>query len=434
MKLFKDFARIIDGHYGRAAKDAAIHLVDFVGYRILQRLWPLLWVLALFYRVVALRNVKIVVVIGSLGKTTTKRFIEHVLPNYRYGQSRRNANAGVAKNLLYARPWDKYWVMEVGIAEKGTMKWHGRMIRPNIVVFTSVGSDHVQNFRGMDEIAEEKAIMLDYLSKDGVVIYSDDDDRIAKQIADRPNETISFGFASSCTVGAENLDIQPSFSTQFDLRIGDVAHATQVIPTLGRASVYAALAAISVGVAEGIAAGPVLDRLSTATAAPSRMEVLALASNSHVVCDDFKATTDSVDYAIRTIAPLDRYRRIFVCGQVEDIAVPYAVAYASIGRKIPDAFDYVILIGHKDLEDLRDEAIRAGMPAENIVHVGPDITAAMPVLTRLIVADSVVLLKGASWQRLKRIGLSLSGRPVRCSRRQCYQYLRPPCGACRLLQ
>ena len=322
MKLFRDFARVVDGNYGRAAKDAVIHVTDFVGYRILRRLWLLLWALALSYRIVALRNVKIVVVIGSLGKTTTKRFVEHVLPDYRYGQSRRNIRSGLALNLLRARPSDTYWIMEVGISGKGMMKWYGRMLRPNIVIFTSVGTDHLQKFQDLAEIADEKAKMLESLADDGVVIYNGDHDRIAKQIAGRRGKTISFGFAPDCTVKAEKLVIQHPDSTQFDLHIDHASYATQVIPTLGRASVYAALAAIAVGVTEGIAFNDVLEKLSTVTAAPSRMEVLALASNGYAVCDDFKATPDSIDHALRTIAHLDRYRRIFVCGQVDRSNMP----------------------------------------------------------------------------------------------------------------
>jgi len=397
-------------------------------------MWPVLWALGWVYRRIALRNVRVVVVIGSLGKTTTRRFIEHILPNYRHGQSRRNANAGVAKNILYARPWDKIWVMEVGIAEKATMERHGRMLRPDSVVFTAIKSDHVRSFRDLDEIAEEKAKMLDCMSKDGVVIYNGDDGRIAKQIAARTGKTVTFGLAPDCTVRAEDVEIRRPDSMQFDLCINEASYATQVVPVLGQASVYAVLAAIAVAASEGIAINDVLEKLSTVTAAPSRMEVLPLPSNGYVVCDDFKATPDSVDHAISTIVHLNRYRRIFVCGQIEDIAVPYSAAYGAIGRKIPNAFDYLILIGHEDLEDLRDEAICNGMPEENIYHVGPDIGAALPILKQLIVPDTVVLLKGASWQRLKRVGLALTGLPITCTRHQCYQYLRPPCRECCLLQ
>jgi len=434
MKLFEDYARVVDGDYGRAAKDAVVHAVDFVGFRIQHRLWPVLWALGWAYRRLALRRVRIVAVIGSLGKTTTKRFIEQVLPGYRYGQSRRNANWAVPKNLLYARPWDKYWVMEVGIFKKGTMIWHGRLLRPDRVVFTSVASDHLRNFRDLDEIAAEKAVMLDCLADDGVIIYNGDDHRIAKHVADRPNQAVTFGFAADCTVRDAHVQSRHPNRTQVDLSIDGAPMASQVLPILGRGSVYAALAAIAVARCEDLAIDGALERLSRVTAAPGRMQVLALPSDSYVVCDDFKATPDSVDHAVRTIAALDRYRRILVCGEVEDNAMPYQAAYMAIGQAVAGAVDHLILVGHEDLNHMRNEAVLNGLPAQRVCHVGPDIGAVLPVLERLIVPRTVVLSKGASWQRMRRIGLTLTGLPVRCARRKCYNYLRPPCQECSLLR
>lgn len=111
-------------------------------------------------------------IIGSNGKTVVKEWIAQFVPStvkmFRSPRS-YNSQLGVALSLLMADCDADLLLIEAGISRPGEMKFLEEIIRPDIVIFTSIGDAHQENFASLDEKINEKLILA---KKARLLIYN----------------------------------------------------------------------------------------------------------------------------------------------------------------------------------------------------------------------------------------------------------------------
>jgi len=104
----------------------------------------------------------VVAVGGSNGKTMVKEWIAQCAPaGVRLFRSPRSYNSqlGVALSLLMTDDDTDVAVIEAGISQCGEMERLERMIRPDVVLFTSIGDAHQENFESLDRKIAEKLVL-----------------------------------------------------------------------------------------------------------------------------------------------------------------------------------------------------------------------------------------------------------------------------------
>ncbi len=111
---------------------------------------------------------RVVAITGSNGKTMVKEWLARVLPEeirvFRSPKS-YNSQLGVPLSLLMARGDEELWLIEAGISQKGEMALLEEMIRPDMVLLTSLGEAHQENFSSMEEKATEKLLLAKRASR-----------------------------------------------------------------------------------------------------------------------------------------------------------------------------------------------------------------------------------------------------------------------------
>ena len=142
------------------------------------KLWTVLRFFAHYYRNWIIPNKHLVVLVGSLGKTTTTRELRAALLETDHYQSFSNYGVRLAENILRSRPNEPYYVFEVGISGPGQMEQLSRLIRPNIVVVTSITSDHNRSFPTLEDTRREKVKMIQGLTSEGMAILNGDDPNV----------------------------------------------------------------------------------------------------------------------------------------------------------------------------------------------------------------------------------------------------------------
>lgn len=107
------------------------------------------------------RGVPIVAVTGSVGKTTTKEFLAHLLQSrFRLMKTPGNSNSQATTPLcLLNAPSDlEMFVLEMGMTERGEIANLVQMTPPLLSLITRVGAAHVGNFaEGIEGVARAKA-------------------------------------------------------------------------------------------------------------------------------------------------------------------------------------------------------------------------------------------------------------------------------------
>jgi UDP-N-acetylmuramoyl-tripeptide--D-alanyl-D-alanine ligase len=149
------------------AEDAPLLIVDDV--------LPALEALASAAR--ARTGARVIGVTGSVGKTSTKDMLAHVLG--RQGKTHAaaasyNNHWGVPLTLARMPPDTAYAVIEIGMSAPGEIAPLSKLARPQVAVITTVAAAHLEAFDSIEGIAAEKAAIFDGLEPEGTAILPAD--------------------------------------------------------------------------------------------------------------------------------------------------------------------------------------------------------------------------------------------------------------------
>ena len=126
----------------------------------------------------------VVGITGSNGKTVVKEWVARSLPadvNYFASPMSYNSQLGVALSLLMIQGDEQVAFIEAGISQCGEMERLERMIKPNVVVMTSIGDAHQSNFDSVEQKIREKLLLA---SEARTFIYHSAYDQITESIAE----------------------------------------------------------------------------------------------------------------------------------------------------------------------------------------------------------------------------------------------------------
>lgn len=399
-------------------------------HRDLRRVASLLSTLARLYRRHVIGETRLVAVVGSLGKTTTRRALHAALACPDRGFAYSNYGVKLAMNLLRVRRGDSHAVIEAGIGAPGYMAGYARMLQPDIAVMTSIRSEHSRSFPTLDDTRNEKAKMISALGPAGVAILNGDDSRVRWMATQTRARVITFGLDEGNDVRGINLRDTPD-GLGFDAVLKTGTHPVRT-RFLGAHMVYPFLAAMAVAELEGIAMDGVLARLAELEPADSRMALVRLSNGVTIVDDSFKNSLETIHAAFSAFAAMPATRRVVVLGGVESPPGKQGDINRELGMRLGQFADQVICVGGHGMSGIRTGAVAAGMDDRAIRLAGDDHASAAALLAAELRAGDAVLIKGRSTQRLRRIALRLMGRPVACSVRYCSVKV-ASCDVCPLL-
>ena len=209
-------------------------------------------------------SLPIIGVTGSVGKTTTREMIAHVLKGkYKVFETigNQNSQVGVPLTLDHLTSEDEIGVLEMGMSEKGQITTLGNIIHPNVGVVTNVGVSHIEMMGSRDNICIEKLDIQNGLPEDGVLFLNGDNDMIRKHIdyVKKPYEF--YGFVDDCTYRAEKIR-EKGGQTLFEFHYGDMKEPI-TLNVLGKHNVSNALAAIAIGLRYDVPMSAIKAQLST---------------------------------------------------------------------------------------------------------------------------------------------------------------------------
>jgi UDP-N-acetylmuramoyl-tripeptide--D-alanyl-D-alanine ligase len=402
---------------------------DELVYAGLNKAWPWLSAVAAAHRRLLGRRTKLVVVVGSFGKTTTTRCISAAL-GLPGRWPRDNCRSHLALAVLLHTGVASRYVLEVGIDHPGQMESYARMLRPDVVVVTSIGSEHNRSLGDLAATRGEKAAMLRALRPGGLAVLNGDDPNVLAMRRETAAQTLVFGTGIECAVRASavNLDWPAGMRFEVETRGTRVPVALRL---LGRTMVYPALAALAVAHALGIPLAQAAARLAGVVPAPGRLQPVAIAGGVTLLCDQFKSTEETIYAALDLFAAIPARRKLVVLGDVSEPRGSQGPIYRTIGERLAGTVDHAVLVGGM-ARRYAAGAYRAGLPRAAMARAGRSVAAATALIREHLAPGDVVLIKGRTSQRLERVALSLMGREVRCDLEECY-FLKTRCEGCSLL-
>jgi UDP-N-acetylmuramyl pentapeptide synthase len=148
----------------------------------------------------SLESPTVIGIVGSVGKTTTKELLHHLLQDLHPITTPEHVNTemGVAQWMLRTvqpRTEHPLLIVEMGAYRQGEIATLCRIAKPTIGIVTPLGSDHLALFGSEEAIVEANAELLPSLPKDGHLFLAGDNDA-ARRLAKR----------SSCPATVAGID------------------------------------------------------------------------------------------------------------------------------------------------------------------------------------------------------------------------------------
>ena len=260
--------------------------------------------------------------------------------------------------------------------------------------------------------------MVAALGARGTAVLNGDDPNVLWMRGATSARIVTYGFAASCDVRADNVRLDWPAGTRFRLSaFGEEREAFARL--IGRHSLYAALAAVAVARSESVPLDEALGRLESLPPTIGRMQPVALPGGAWVLRDDYKSTPETIHSALDVLAEVPAVRRLALLGNVWEEPVPLASTYRALGARVARLASLVVVVG-KGRASYRAGALEAGMAPTSIIDGEDSPQAIAAVLRPLLRAGDVLLIKGHRAQRLGRVCLLLQGQAVRCGIPDCH--------------
>lgn len=362
-----------------------------------------------------------IAITGSVGKTTTKEALARGLAAF--GPTMKSpgtANAGMAlaKTILRVRPWHRFAVLEIGTYEPGVLGPAARLVRPDVAVVVCVERQHLMGFNDLDEIAVEKAQLLNGLRPGGVAVLNRDDPAVARMEPPEGCSTLWFGRdeLADCRVVSNSSQWPDRLSLELQCRGERTVVDTELVGAHWERSIAAAVAA---GVACGQPPSGIAEAISGLPPTVGRMQPVDLGDGATLVRDDINASFVTLEKALSFLSEARCERRVFIGSDITDLDNrPSRRRAMLLGEMVAEASDCAVFLG-RHVERAKKGAISAGMSEESI-HTAGDWEECVAVVRELLRPGDLLLLKGPVTQHLARLALSLVGtvecRQVKCGR------------------
>jgi UDP-N-acetylmuramoyl-tripeptide--D-alanyl-D-alanine ligase len=372
------------------------------------------------------------VVVGSFGKTTTARAVSAALGFTSPSYVGLNSGVALASAVLRIKPGSHHAVIEVGIDGKGQMEGYARLIRPNIAVVTSIGSEHHTSLGTLEVTRTEKAKMISALPPSGLAVLNGDDPNVLWMRDSARAPVLTYGFGEANHVMASEVVQDELSGVRFQLHIEGEVHDVRT-RLIGRHMIYPILAAVAVSRAEGRNIGRVLTALERLEPTWNRLQPIRHASGALLLLDAYKGALETIQTALDTLDQLPAERKIVVLGDVEEPQGSQGPIYKELGKRVAEVAMRVVFVGGKtNFNRLKVGTTAGGLPREALTNIRTNPLEAAQVLEADLRLGDLVLIKGRCTQHLERVALVLLGKKVGCRTRFCPR--RHSCETCPLMQ
>jgi UDP-N-acetylmuramoyl-tripeptide--D-alanyl-D-alanine ligase len=382
---------------------------------------------------------KIVMVTGSVGKTSTKDAVAAVLSvryHLRANEKSFNTEYGVPLTIFGQKnPWRSVsaWlgalkaalallllpnhypnllVLEVGADRPGDLAKILRIANPDVVVLTRLPEVpvHVEAYAAPEAVREEEFSPAYSLSPGAPLIIPADDPFAVAMASRIPARVISYGLAPDADVRISHIDfhIERGHVLGMQATVKSGAHSGKMIikGSVGKTQLLPGASAIATAQALGATFDEALQALSGYEAPAGRGRVFKGKNGTTLIDDSYNASPAAVEEALMTLKDMPTEgRKVAVLGDMLELGRYSVFEHERIGTLAAHAADVVISVGIR----ARALAESARVARAGCAFSYDNSSEAARGLADYIEPGDVILIKGSQSIRTERIVESLLG-------------------------
>jgi UDP-N-acetylmuramoyl-tripeptide--D-alanyl-D-alanine ligase len=283
---------------------------------------------------------------GSVGKTTTKELLAHILKeqNILFTPEHINTEMGVSQwfgQALLSHPEVEVVVVEMGAYRSGEIALLCSIVQPTLGVVSFIGRQHIGLFGSQESLCSAKAELLDALPKTGHAFMNADSSLCREIIAHAACPVTMVGTGGHADMEAFDID-ETSHGLQF--RIGDTAC---FVPMHGTHNITNILLAVAVAEHLGISRERIAERLRSYRPAQHTFSVRE--ESGITILDDTHNTSPTSFKAAIAWAKIQPFEhKVLLTSGLMELGEEQDRAHAELGTLAAGIFHRVIFLNRKN--------------------------------------------------------------------------------------
>lgn len=319
----------------------------------------------------SMRDLKVIGITGSYGKTSSKNIISDIL-NVKYNAlpSPKNFNTPYGLIITVNNHLDKFddiLIAEMGAYKVGEIKELCDLVHPKYGILTKIGTAHIEIFGSQENIQKGKFELIESLPSDGIGVLNGDDEL-----------QVNYSLKNDCKIlwiGIENKDVDvwatdiktTNKGTEFNVVFkGDNKKYPFVTKLLGYNNIYNILASLALSKEFGLTIEQMQKAVLGVKSVEHRLE-LRNAGNITYIDDSYNSNPVGSKMALEVLSKMPGKRIIMTPGMVELGNKSYELN-KKFGTYMKDTCDEVILVGEKITKPIMDGLKEVNFDKKNI-HV-----------------------------------------------------------------
>jgi len=388
-------------------------------------------------------DVDIIGITGSVGKTSTKEAVYHVLSRRQQvirNQKSYNTEFGLLLTILnqdsgFSSPlkWlSVFWgslkvalfdktpykkmVLEMGVDKPTDMDVLLKIVKPNIGIMTAIKPIHLDEgqFQNLEEILNEKSKMVKRMGENDWAILNADDHYLELIVDQLNSNVITFGMGEGADIRAVNVKSSEK-GLEFDLIFDKKTIGVHLPSLIGKHHIYVVLPAIAIGFLNKFKWETIKAGLEDFHLPPGRMNLIPGVKKSVIIDSSYNASPATMAVALdvlKEMQPKGVGRRVAVLGNMNEIGDLADSEHRKVGKDASRITDILVTVG-ENARLYAEEAISAGLD-KNHVWSFMDAKEAGEFLCDKLKTGDVVLVKGSQNKvRLERCIKEIMAEPER---------------------
>lgn len=345
-------------------------------------------------------GMKVVGITGSVGKSTTKEMVAHVLEstfNTAKTPANHNNDIGMPMAILDMPETTQVAVLEMGMNHFGEIAYLSQIANPDIAVIVNIGTTHMEYLGSQQGIRQAKMEILEGMDPRGLLLLNGDDVLLRHLDRDPQQRITYFGRTDGSPVQAFDVR-QDGDSLKFRVEAGKLSFPVEM-KLEGEHFVIDALAAVAVGLKMAVPYERIARSLETFQPMSGRQEIFQKKGYT-IIKDCYNAGPESMAAALAVLGNRPG-RRIAVLGDMLELGDAAWAEHYKIGRIAAEKADMVFAYG-PHAKRVLSGTMTGGMP-ETMGRAFEDRQELIQALKWAAKPGDVMLFKASRGMQLEKI-------------------------------
>ena len=339
-------------------------------------------------------NLKVIGITGSFGKTSTKYILSTILMQ-KYDvlmtPESYNTTLGVVRTINEKmKSTNQIFVCEMGAKNIGDIKEICDLVKPTYGLVTSIGKQHLETFKNIENVKKTKMELIDALPEDGIGFLNYDDDNI---VSCKTNKNVlKYGLNNKENdIWAENIEIDEKGSS-FTICFKDGKKIDVRTKLLGQHNILNILGASLVAYKLGLSDNEIKLGIKLLKAVPHRLEMKVTVNGNIIIDDAYNSNVKGAEMALDVLGLFKDRKKVLITPGIVDLGESAYEINKNLGKQAVQSSDFIILVGEKAAKPIYDGIKETTFNLEK-VYIAKDLDDALNKMNSLLIEKSVILFE-----------------------------------------